>query len=65
MTRTPLKAIRAKRLECTGRPKDIRLCPSLECPLHLYRMGKNPNRKGIGNLKPSFCAKNASQQDVL
>lgn len=46
---TPLKAIRKKCLECCeGSVKEIRLCPSTDCALHEYRLGKNPSRAGIG-----------------
>lgn len=48
----PLKAIRAKCLECMcGVPKEVRLCPSTDCPLYQFRMGNNPNRTGIGGKK--------------
>ena len=47
---TQLKAIRKKCVECCGGVlSDIRNCPSKNCPLHFYRMGHNPNRKGNGN----------------
>ena len=40
---TPIKAIRAKCLECVcGLPKEIRLCSCTECPLYPYRMGHRP-----------------------
>lgn len=40
---TPMKAIRAKCLDCVcGQAKEVRLCPSEKCPLHPYRMGKRP-----------------------
>lgn len=46
---TPLKAARAKCLECAGgRPSLVRKCDSEDCPLYLYRFGRNPARKGIG-----------------
>lgn len=46
---TPVKAIRVKCLDCSnGQMKEIRLCPITDCPLYRFRMGKNPNRKGIG-----------------
>lgn len=49
---TPMKAIRAKCLDCCcGQAKEVRLCPMTDCPLHPYRMGKNPTRKGIGGHK--------------
>ena len=46
---TPVKAIRAKCLECSNyQPKEVRNCLITDCPLYPFRMGKNPNRKGIG-----------------
>ena len=52
MEKTPLKAIRAKCLDCVAeQPQEVRLCPSENCPLWPYRMGHNPNRKGIGGFK--------------
>ena len=52
MERTPLKAIRAKCLDCMcNQPMEVRLCPSENCPLYPYRMGHNPNRNGIGGFK--------------
>jgi hypothetical protein len=32
-------------------PTEVRLCPCEDCALHPYRMGHNPNRKGIGGFK--------------
>lgn len=41
--RTPIKAIRAKCLDCTcGQVAEVRECPIKECPLHEYRMGHRP-----------------------
>ncbi|MCK9554962.1 hypothetical protein M0R36_03990 [bacterium] len=52
-TLTPIKAIRAKCVDCSnGQLKEIRLCPITDCPIYPFRMGRNPNRKGIGNKKP-------------
>ena len=49
---TTLKAIRAKCLDCMCyQPKEVRLCDDTDCPLHRFRLGKNPNRAGIGNKK--------------
>ena len=40
---TPIKAIRLKCLDCCcGSTKEIRLCPSLDCPNWPYRLGKRP-----------------------
>lgn len=54
---SPLKAIRAKCLDCVAdQPQEVRLCPSENCPLWPYRMGHNPNRKGIGGFKEKTIA---------
>ncbi|MDP1852916.1 MAG: hypothetical protein Q8L26_01725 [Candidatus Omnitrophota bacterium] len=46
---TPVKAHRARCLECQGnRPSLVRRCEDQNCHSFPYRMGKNPNRKGIG-----------------
>lgn len=50
---TPLKAIRAKCLDCCcWNAKEVRLCTATKCPLHEYRFGKNPALKGrrVNNL---------------
>lgn len=48
-TTTPLRAIRAKCIVCSNNQhKEILLCPIKDCPLYIYRMGKNPKRKGMG-----------------
>ena len=40
---TPLKAIRAKCMDCCcGQAKEIKLCNLKNCPLYPYRMGKRP-----------------------
>lgn len=41
---TPLKAIRLKCLDCmAGSSNEVQLCPSRDCPLFRFRLGKNPN----------------------
>ena len=51
---TPMKAIRLMCVECVGwathGPKS---CRDLLCPLHPYRTGHNPKRKGIGGKPPT------------
>lgn len=43
---TPVKAIRAKCLDCCcGQQREVALCPCSDCPLYPFRMGKNPNFK--------------------
>jgi hypothetical protein len=56
---TPIKAIRAKCLDCSGfQPSEVRNCGIPECSLFPYRFGKNPNRKGIGAKKAMVTAGN-------
>ena len=41
---TPIKAIRAKCLDCCcNNPNEVALCPCTDCSLYPYRFGKNPN----------------------
>ena len=43
---SPLKAIRAKCLDCVcNQTIEVKLCPSESCPLHPFRFGKNPFRQ--------------------
>jgi hypothetical protein len=54
-TFSPLRAIRAKCLDCSaGQRAEVRLCPVTDCPLHRFRMGRNPNRAGIRGSKVVF-----------
>jgi len=57
---TPLKAIRAKCLECCcGHPKDVKHCEFTKCTLYHYRLGKDMKRKGkvnSGSFKPKITA---------
>ncbi|MBA7530404.1 hypothetical protein ES705_22610 [subsurface metagenome] len=45
---TPVKAIRKFCIECAGSQKAPRSCVNQECPLFVFRLGKNPGRAGIG-----------------
>ncbi len=41
---TPMKAIRAKCLDCCcGSAHEVKLCTCQDCTLYPYRFGKNPN----------------------
>ena len=41
----PVKAIRAKCLECSNdQSEEVRLCPCKDCALYPFRLGKNPFR---------------------
>ena len=59
---TPMKAIRAKCLDCCcGIAQEVKLCPITDCPLYPYRMGHNPNRKGKGGNAGHFAPKSTAQ----
>lgn len=46
---SPLRAIREKCLDCAcGNDAEVRRCELKHCTLWPFRMGKNPNRAGIG-----------------
>ena len=46
---TPMKAIRAKCLDCCcGQANEVKLCPVESCALWPFRFGHNPARAGIG-----------------
>lgn len=41
----PVKAIRAKCLDCCGdQAQEVKLCPCTRCALYPFRLGKNPYR---------------------
>lgn len=43
---TPLRAIRAKCLDCCcGNPNEVRICTAEKCPLYSYRSGHRPKGK--------------------
>ncbi len=40
----PLKAIRAKCVDCSGdNTHEVRHCPATDCPLHVFRHGQRPD----------------------
>lgn len=46
---SPLRAIREKCLDCAcENDAEVRRCELEHCTLWPFRMGKNPNRAGIG-----------------
>jgi hypothetical protein len=48
---TPMKAIRAKCLDCSCfQPKEVRLCPVTSCALWPYRLGKRPKKEASQEL---------------
>lgn len=59
---TPMRAIRAKCLECcAGQTTEVRLCTLKNCPLHPYRMGHRP--KGEECTTERFVIKKSQATD--
>ena len=59
---TPVKAIRAKCIDCCGGSSfEVKECPIKDCSLYPYRLGKNPNRAGQGG-NPNIGAFRKNQQ---
>lgn len=62
---SPLAAIRAKCIDCSGGfVAEVRRCAfgpdhAQPCSLHPYRLGRNPNRSGIGSL---HCSRESPAQ---
>lgn len=64
MATTPLKAIRAKCLDCSGdSANEVKLCTIEWCPLYPFRLGKNPNRKGIGGNINQSVGRGTSEEE--
>ena len=62
---TPLKAIRAKCLDCcAGSVREVNRCHITDCFLHQYRFGRNPRRAGIGPRKAEFREKSVVESGV-
>ena len=64
---TPIRAIRAKCIECyCGQLKEIRLCPSINCPIYPYRLGHRPKVIGENeaNLDEDDEIINETDEDV-
>lgn len=60
MKLTPLKAIRAKCLDCSaGSKSGVKNCPSRICPLWMYRFGK------LAPKTPAFTHRKTQDDRVL
>ena len=56
---TPMKAIRAKCLDCCcHQPLEVRLCTVENCPLYVFRAGRRPKGDNYTNAE-SYTEKNA------
>ena len=61
---TPIKAIRKKCLDCTCyQPKEIRLCPVVECALYPYRFGRRPDETTLNTMN-EFYSENTEPAEV-
>ena len=53
---SPMKAIRAKCLDCVYTAQEVKMCPCTDCPLWHFRLGKNPNRKPMSEERREAAA---------
>ena len=52
---TPIKAIRKKCLDCSCfQPKEVRLCPVIDCACYPYRMGTRPSKATLDTMKAFY-----------
>jgi len=59
----PVKAIRAYCLDCCNwQAYEVTHCTRTQCELYPYRMGHNPNRKGVGPKNPTFTKKEQEEE---
>lgn len=60
---SPVKSIKKFCYECVGRSaRERELCNDTDCPLFPYRLGNNPNRRGIGGRKLQGLSKIKNQR---
>lgn len=60
--KNPVKAIRAKCLECSaGNPVEVDKCPIADCALYPFRYGKNPYRKPMSEERRRIALENAKK----
>ena len=56
---TPMKAIRARCIDCCGgQLYEVRLCPAEDCPLWVYRMGHRPKKDKTAEATTEDTTKN-------
>jgi hypothetical protein len=64
--KTPLKAIRAKCLDCCNeQPSEVRICHITHCSLWPFRMGKNPFHKRRMTNKQKQAATQHLRKEVV
>ena len=61
---TPIKAIRAKCLDCcAGQYNEVKLCPAEKCPLYPYRFGHRPKESNY-TTNDSFSEKSTATRGL-
>lgn len=59
--KTPIKAIRAKRLDCCCDSfQEVKQCPITDCPLYPYRLGHRPKKEDM-----DAVADNSSDESII
>lgn len=64
--RTPIRAIRAKCIDCcAGQKLEVRLCRAVKCPLYEYRMGHRPKNTALAadSDAEGFCGQTSPEGD--
>ena len=62
---TPVKAIRAKCLDCCGLQwSEVKVCPIKSCPLYPYRLGKRPKKDAEGNYMEGQISLNEILEEI-
>lgn len=57
--RNPLRAVRAHCLKCCGgSPRMVAECPSADCALFPFRMGRNPFRAPVSEAQKKRASEN-------
>ena len=52
---TPVKAIRKKCLDCSCfQPKEVRLCPVIDCACYPYRMGTRQSKATLDTMETFY-----------
>jgi hypothetical protein len=59
----PLTVIKNHCAECSGDERAL-FCELDHCPLHPFRLGKNPNRKGLGGNPANLTRKNPTESAI-
>ena len=55
----PVKAIRAKCLDCScGNVIEVKFCPVTNCSLYPFRMGRNPYRQPMSEERRRIASEN-------